>query len=385
MFIQVTQKQLDSSTLCPLCKAAMYWVQGEQFDQDIQFHECSHCQHRVFQNGNHNCHCDQCKEQRKKVLKQTRHQELRKRKYKDIEAHRLEKISFLNKLFLLAILDDRVKEDSGHDEYIHWEQIKFSPISPNIPFQHAIIKQLEKEGIFLRTDPESEAAIYYINVRLDGYTEPSLFSITQQLRDWFYQDLSQGVPFEHSDEVKSALYMMLYQEIMQFTMSICKTWNVQIAGHHTFQQLCYRLLEQLAVEQIFHLIYTALSYLHKENVLQAKNDGFVNTHRLKKTVAQYRERAIAQKWETPNYPRPENLPFNKMGEILYFKFLKHDQRVLSQPIWHLWKKVSPRLSFYSDKRCMYCGSHDLEVEYDTAEYISLICRHCKHQDHYFTQ
>lgn len=385
MFIQVTQKQLDSSTLCPLCKAAMYWVQGEQFDQDIHFHECSHCNHRVFQQKSQNCHCEQCQLQRKKELKETRYQEIRKRKHKDIEPHRLEKLSFLNKLFLLALLDDRVKEDSQHQEWIHWDTLKYAPISPNIPFQHAMIKQLEKDMIILRKNPDSEEAIYYINVRLDGYTEPSLFSITQQLRDWFYQDLSQGVPFEHSDEVKSALYLMLYQEIMQFTIALCKTWNIQIAGHRTFQQLCYRLLDQLAVEQIFHLIYTALTYLHQENILQTKNDGFVNTHRLKKTIAQYRERAITQKWETPNYPRPDHLPFNKMGEILYFKFLKHDQRILSRPVWHLWKKISPRLSFYSDKRCMYCGSHDLEVQYDTEEYISLICRHCKHQDHYFTQ
>lgn len=74
-----------------------------------------------------------------------------------------------------------------------------------------------------------------------------------------------------------------------------------------------------------------------------------------------------------------------MGEILYFKFLNYDQRILSQPIWHLWRKISPRLSFYSDKRCMHCGSHDLEVEYDAGDYVSLRCRQCKHQDHYFTQ
>jgi len=34
---------------------------------------------------------------------------------------------------------------------------------------------------------------------------------------------------------------------------------------------------------------------------------------------------------------------------------------------------------------MYCGSNDLAVDYDAKDYVSLICRQCKHQDHYFTR
>ncbi|ESK40907.1 hypothetical protein P256_00335 [Acinetobacter nectaris CIP 110549] len=386
MFIQIIKKQLDSSTLCPLCHAAMYWVDAEQFDTDLNFHQCSHCEHRVFQSSAFSCHCEACTQKRKKMLKETRLQEVRKFRKKDIEAPSLHQLSFVKKLFLLALLDDYAREDAQHDEYIYWDKIKYSPISPNIPFQQQVVKQLEKEGVLVRTDTKDEDTnIYYINVRLDGYAEPSLFSITQQLRFWFYEDLSQGVPFQDSNEVKDAIYLMLYQEIMQFTMAVCRTWHVQISGHKSFQILCYRLLDHLAVEQIFYLVHTALAYLNEQKALQPRNDGFINTHKLKKTVIQYRENALKNKWETPNFPRPEHLPFNRMGEILYFKFLNYDQRILSQPIWHLWRKISPRLSFYSDKRCMHCGSHDLEVEYDAGDYVSLRCRKCKQQDHYFTQ
>lgn len=385
MLIHVVKKQLDSSTFCPICQAAMYWIDAEQFEQEFSFHECSHCQHRIFQNDQFSCHCNSCTQQRKKMVRETRLQEHRKKSNKEREMPRLETLSFLHKLFLLALLDDHVREDVHHDEYIHWDKLKYNAISPHISFQSQIIKQLEKKDILRRTQKEDDCETYYINVRLDGYTEPSLFSITQQLRLWFYENLSQGVPFENSNEVKETLYLMLYQEIIQFMISICKPWRVQIAGHVSFKQLCYRLLEQLAVEQIFYLVHTALNYLHQQNALEARNDGFINTHRLKKTILQYRQRAITEKWETPNFPRPEHLPFNKMGEILYFKLLNYDQKILSQPIQYLWKQVSPRLGFYSDKRCMYCGSNDLEVEYDAKSYVSLICRQCKHQDHYFTE
>ncbi|MBW6332494.1 hypothetical protein KZ866_33690, partial [Pseudomonas aeruginosa] len=50
MALQILQKQLDESSHCPLCQASMYWVDAEQFEQDVQFHECSHCQHPEFKN-----------------------------------------------------------------------------------------------------------------------------------------------------------------------------------------------------------------------------------------------------------------------------------------------------------------------------------------------
>ncbi|KCX22371.1 hypothetical protein J467_4383, partial [Acinetobacter baumannii 916567] len=72
MALQILQKQLDESSHCPLCQASMYWVDAEQFEQDVQFHECSHCQHRVFKDTKMTCHCETCTKQRKKLLQQTR-------------------------------------------------------------------------------------------------------------------------------------------------------------------------------------------------------------------------------------------------------------------------------------------------------------------------
>lgn len=385
MSIQILQKQLDSSTLCPLCKAAMYWVDATQFEHELNFHQCSYCEHRVFTDKAQNCHCDRCCNQRKKLLKETRLQEVRKYKQKNVEPIALEKLSFMQKLFILSILDDVVSESTQHNEFIQWQTIQYAPLSPTLNFQKYLFKQLEKEYVLVAQDIEQENSPYYLHTRLDGYAEPSLFSVAHQLRAWFYEDLTQGIPFKEASEVKACLYQLLYQEIVQFAQHTCKAWNIQISGHSSLQQLCFKLLDSLAVEQIFSLVHNALRYLHKNNALDPKNESFVNTHRLKKVLIQYRERAIAEKWETPNLPRPQSMRFHKMGEILYFKFLKYDERIFSQPIWHLWKKIEPRLNFYSDKRCMQCGSNDLEVEYDAKDYVSLICRTCKHRDHYFTR
>ena len=226
---------------------------------------------------------------------------------------------------------------------------------------------------------------YYINVRLDGYSEPSLFSVTQQLRNWFYENLALGVPFQSSDEVKDTLQLLLYQEIVQFMQFYCRTWGIQIAGNQSFQSFCYRLMESLAVGQIYYLIQNALEYLHQQNALKPRNENFINTNLLKKTLQQYRERALTEKWETTTLPRPYNIPLSKMSEILFYKFLGYDEKIFFQPFWRSWKKIEPRLKFYSLKRCMHCGSNELTVDYDAEDYVSLFCRNCKHQDHYFTK
>ncbi len=150
MSLQILHKQLDESTPCPLCQAAMFWVDAEQYDKEINFHECSHCQHRVFSNSNLNCHCDSCLAQRKKILKETRQQEQRKTKTKkDIYEFELGQLSFMHKLFLLALLDDYAQEHTQHQEFIDWEQIKYFSITPNYLFQNSLVKQLVKEQILV--------------------------------------------------------------------------------------------------------------------------------------------------------------------------------------------------------------------------------------------
>ena len=382
----ILRKQMDESTQCPLCHASMYWVDAEQLDeQEFNFYECSHCKHQIYPEQQYNCHCEACQNARKKLLKETRLQEQRKQKNKTIVERELNELSFLQKLFLLALLDNYVQEHKTYQEYIDWDAIKYYNISPNYLFQFWLKKHLVHEQILVVKDDATQAEQYYINVRLDGYSEPSLFSITQQLRYWFYENLSMGVPFKSADEVKENLYLILYQEIVQFMQFYCKTWGIQIAGNKSFQVFCFRLLDSLAVGQIYYMIQSALEYLHQQKALQARNENFINTNLLKKTLQQYRERALQEKWETFTLPRPPQLPLSKMSEILLFQFLGLDEGIFVQPIRHAWKKIEPRLNFYSTKRCMYCGSQELSVDYDAADYVSLFCRNCKHQDHYFTR
>lgn len=364
----------------------MWWVEAEQYEQPVEFHECSFCQHRLFRQPQHTCHCESCGKSRKKLLKETRLQEQRKyspnKPLHELELHQL---TFMQKLFLLSLLDDHIHEHIPHDEYVHWDRIKYQPITPNYLFQSSLLKQLVKDQVMMAKEFSNESQRYYLNIRLDGYSEPSLFSIAQQLRYWFLHNLSLGVPFKSSDEVKEALYQLLYEEVICFMQHYCRTWGIQIAGNKSFAAFCYRLMETLAVGQIYYMIQNALEYLYKQKALQPRNENFINTNLLKKTLQQYRERALNEKWETWTLPRPPNLPLSKMSHILLFQFLGYDEQIFIQPIWKAWKKIAPRLEFYSTKRCMHCGSSELDVEYDAAAYVSLFCRICKHQDHYFMQ
>ncbi|WOE33061.1 MULTISPECIES: hypothetical protein [unclassified Acinetobacter] len=383
--LQIIQKQLDESVQCPLCRASMYWVEAEQYDIPVHFHECSHCKHQIYAENQYNCHCEQCTSKRKKLLRETRLQETRKSKRSISTEIELSKLSFIHKLFLLSLLDDSVQEHTTYPEFIDWDVYKYQAISPNYLYQSHLMKSLIHDHILISKDHDNQSHQYYLNVRLDGYGEPSIFSITQQLRHWFYKNLTLGVPFKSAEEVKDALYHLLYQEIIQFMQFYCRMWKINIAGNKSFQIFCFRLLDVLALGQIYYLIQNALEYLYQQKVLQPRNENFINTNLLKKTLAQYRTKSLAEKWETFILPRPYNLPLSKMSQILFFHFLGYDETIFVQPLTRVWKKIEPRLKFYSTKRCMHCGSTNLSIDYDAGNYVSLFCDDCKHQDHYFTQ
>ena len=79
-----------------------------------------------------------------------------------------------------------------------------------------------------------------------------------------------------------------------------------------------------------------------------------------------------------------NLPLSKMSQIFLYRFYL----MMNASLYNRYGKHGARLSralTFSLKRCMNCGSNDLEVDYDATDYVSLICRNCKHQDHYFTK
>ena len=386
MALQILQKKLDESTFCPLCQASMFFIEAEEFDQELYYHQCSHCEHQTYLDNARNCHCQRCAAQRKKLIAQTKLQEQRKRQKKtDVIEKSLDQLNFMHKLFLLSLLDGHVREGATYAEFIDLNQLKYQTITPNGYFQTQLLDQLIKDNVLIAKEFSDDCQQYYINIRLDGYSEPSLFSITQQLRYWFYENLMMGIPFKSAEEVKNTLYAVLYQEIVQFMQYYCKTWGILIAGNTRFQTFCYRLMDTLAPGQIFYMIQTALEYLYKQKALQVRNEKFINTNILRKTLEQYRDRSLSEKWETATLPRPTTIPLSKMSHILFTRFLKFDEHIFYQPVWKMWKKIEPRLNFHSVKRCMYCGSNELNVEYDAESYITMTCRYCKHQDHYFTQ
>lgn len=387
MEIQVLSKVLDESSFCPLCNAAVYFVEGEFNDHDLQFSECSYCSHRVFPENNHTCHCDTCTTKRKKIIKETSAEEKlafkHKKKHAEDDVVDLHQLSFLQKLFLLSVLDEMVQEGRQYDEYINWGELRTRPITPSYMFQGQLLKNLVKENILVPTEFTDDCQKFYINIRLDGYADPSIYSITNRLRQLFFENLTQGVPFRTADEVKDALYFVLYQEVVQFAQYYCRSWGVQISGSKTFQKFCVEQLDNLAVGQLIFLTQNALEYLRKQNVLQARNDNFINTNLLRKTLEQYRKKMVEERWETTTLPRPEQYPKSKMSEILLHKFLGYDDSIFVQPVTHSWGKIHPRITFYAVKRCMNCGSNDLKIEYDQGNQVTMACYDCKHTDHYF--
>ncbi|MDO4223324.1 MAG: hypothetical protein Q4D05_04760 [Acinetobacter sp.] len=395
--IEILSQYLDHDSFCPLCKQVMYAVEASIMGRVSDYYQCSKCSHKIYPQQDHVCDCEPCVQQRKAILKADIASEHKKDKPKK-SAMNIEKvkeladISFVDKLFLLALLENHVNDEQRYQEYFAWHHLKYQLIAPNYIFQRYLFKRfVDLKYVIARPNDEIQGSNnkieeYYLNLAIDGYNEPSLFSVVQLLRQAFYQNLQMHVPFFSADEVKKTLYVMIYQEIVQYMQNICQAWHVQIAGNKKFEQLCYEMMEHLALSQLYALIYKALVYLHKQgDILQTRNDGFVNTNYLTKILQSYYKKITIEKWETANRLRPEQMPMSSMSYILFHQFLQFKDDFYLKPVWKLWSEIEPRLKFYATRHCIHCGSQDVSITYDDSTQVSLLCNRCQHQDFYFIQ
>lgn len=386
---QIYQKNLDESQFCPMCRASMYWIEAEFYHKPLNFHQCSSCQHSVFYGENaQSCQCQKCTQLRKKSLQETKSLEKRtnwqkKNKYKDDAETLLDDLSLSDKLFLLALLDSKVDDSQKHEENINFNEIYPLQIAPNTQYFRQL-KQRFIEQHYLIPLGQSDA-IYVPLIRLHGYRDPSLLSITHQLRNWFYHDLEQGVPYKNTDEVHDTLLDILFQELLSFCQYRCQQIGVQFYANAHLANVCKLLLKQYAVTQIYYWIDRALIYLSKQNALDSTNQNFVNTNLLRKTLMQYQHKSQEQFWEVPNFARPVDLPYSRMTYIFIDRFLKLDKDIFVKPFWKCWQEVLPRLRFFTECHCIHCGNQNLQIEYSTDTYVSFTCDQCKQQDHYFVK
>ena len=314
---QIYHKQLDDSQFCPLCKGAMHWIEAELYHQPINFHQCSHCDHCIFYGEKkRSCQCKQCLIKRKKTLKQSvaieKQQQWRQsHKNKDDTEFLLDDLKLIEKLFLLSLLDGSVDDQRPHAEYLDFNHYYQLQIASSYPLFKQLKTHFIQSGYLVPLSHQEDNQTFYTHLRLHGYRDPSLLSLTHQLRQWFYQDLTQGVPYKDAEEVRETLIHILFHELINFCQYCCQKWQIQFFPNRSFEQTCKELLEQYALTQVFYWVDRALNYLYQKQLLQRDNDKFINANLLKKTLLQYKLKGIEQAWETPNLPRPEQIPYSQ--------------------------------------------------------------------------
>lgn len=384
MALLILQKEHDESSFCPLCKASMFLVSAELNDEPIQYFECTHCEHKISESEAMQCTCRACSQD---LL--TSKNETTKNSKKVLNIRPLTSLYLIDKLFLLAALEKIICNDYFENEFINFEKLKWEKLTSTYSLQNTILYRLEKYHVIskrkmvtLKDDENS----YYLNVRVDRFLEPSLYTIYQKLRQWFFEDFKYGAPFQQAEEVRTTLFIIFYHEIIEFTQYYCRRLGVKFSGNKKFKDYCDYLLNYLSLGQIYYMVQTALDYLSEQkNALDPNNTDFNNTNKLRKTLEEYRKNAIERKFEISTLPRPFDLKFGRTSEIFLFQFIKLDENYIAQTIPHIWQDIKPRMEFFSKFNCMYCGSTELSIEYDADHSISTFCNHCKHQDHYFTQ
>lgn len=379
---EILHKQLDPENICSLCEHAMYDIEIIHYSKIYHYYQCSACLHKVYPNDDGVCHCTTCLDERKKITTLTKQYERQTITETPLK-HDLEQMSFIHKLFLLSILEHHLTEDKTHREFFDWDKLKYTLITPTYYYQSLLLQQCLNLGYIITASKTEINQQYYLNLTLDHQEEPSLYAVYRYLMDCFSKKLSHTVPFKQANEVQSLLYELIYHELIQYIQYICQSWSIQFLGNKPFETLCYKMMQRLSLSQLYYLVERALNYLYKNKLLQAKNQNFINTNLLKKTLYDYYQYIIEQKWETGNNYRPKNLPISTMSSMFFITFLNLNDDFYYKPVWAIWKNIAPRLNFYEQRQCTMCGSDDVIISYDQNRQITLYCQQCHQQNYYF--
>lgn len=384
----VYQKYLDESTYCELCNASMMWIEGEFNSLELQYHVCTNCGHSYLPEKSPSpCQCKHCLEQRRKTIRETLKYEKYESRQKNLKSKDqleilLDDVSFLDKLFTLALLDGAVREGASYNEHLNFNHIYALDIAPNYQLFNQLVKKFKFDLFLIPMNPTIEDNCFYLNFKLKGYSEPSLMALTEQLRHWFYGNFTKGIPYKTADEVKDVLLTILAHEAIRFCSIKCGEVGVQFVANNKLVEFCKEVLNVWSPTQLFHQIQNAIDYLKKAKLLEASNVNFINTNMICKTLEKYRQVMAGNKWEVGIVKRPD-YPYSQMTNILLFEFLGFKENAFNQPLWKNWNDALPTLRFFEECHCIHCGGYNLFIDHKDDENISFTCSDCKMQDHYF--
>lgn len=324
--------------LCPYCNLPMLLKRSSKSGYSISNKYCQICGHEesVF------CKCDNCNkkgniEKEKREEERRRILDIKKQKIEDVYKLgryipvRVKDLTFLDKVYLGALLRSALSEDMSY--IIPIGKIEKS-LSPTLEYDKKILNTLrEKRIILVSPDSDIEA---FPDDEDDFPNSFYIYKVRYVLNIDFEGDYEQGIasllnPLELVEENKEdALDIwreIALEECLEYLDYQMRKVKFKFSPGEKTITIFKDILENFSVSQVYGIIYRSVSnatrYYQESNISKAQASNSVVGG-----CQRYAERALAESWSLQKYKRAYDIPqsiiseffFNRVTNIGYLGF-----------------------------------------------------------------
>ncbi|PLV58576.1 hypothetical protein [Brachyspira pilosicoli] len=301
---------------------------------------CPNCNHRYDDKF---CNCEHCKQ----VLldKEISKQEMIFETYNtfSIDSIIFEKLSFINKIYLGAIVRALISEDLDYIKELELSNVKLSPYN-NFDFE--IYRQLTKEKILLVSpfsninafeDSDKFPNVYYIDKvqylinisKIDDSLEKTIETIINP--EYFTLD--------NVDEAYNLWIEIAINECIEYLMYRIDKVKFKFNPAKKTYSLFKLLLNNFSVSQIYNIIYRSVASASQDYLER----GISKEHAANCIIGaceRYANKALMKGWNIESYGRNYDLRQSEISEFFFNKVIK---------IGDLGFNIAPNIEFLRNK------------------------------------
>lgn len=375
---------ISKDLTCPYCDLPM-WVRRNAKGTPVSIRnriKCVRCEHYHHEPGHYGrnkpCTCDECyKLRQQEIVAQAQRDrlELEKRYPTSRPAVPYASLGFVQKLTLLALLDDG--HVAGAERIASLDAgLRSEPLAPTDEASEALVRNLYEAGV-LNVDPDGDikafdrAAGYLIkdfscvrwlpNVALETGVRSTRDALYQAL----YQELSGSVQPSWKSELYALMLSLARDESIQYIQVLASEVSFVFSARGRAETVVGQLLQDFSVSHVYYFARLAVknaAHFYATGNSKGRNHA-CNT--IPGNMLGTAQDAKARNWRKTAY-RDSRVPQSSLHRILYDVVLKDSGAGFSKSPGLYWRdELVPR--FFSGDAC---GA-------DLAGHLQLFCRECE--------
>jgi hypothetical protein len=380
--LKVLPPIISKELTCPYCDLPM-WVRRHakgtpaSLRHPFKCIRCEHCHIEAGYGREKRCSCNECTRARQLEMaaqSNRERRELEKRYATSSPPAPFSSLSFVQKLVLLALLDDG---SAAGDESIEPLDAasRGEPLSPSKESSRELVKDLHEQGVLsvdlasdIRAFDRSSAclisnffAVRWIpNVAL----EPGVRCSRDALYSTLYQELSASVQPEWKSELYALMFRLAREESLQYIHVLASEVNFVLSAEGSAKTVIGQLLQNFSVSHIYYFARLAVRNA-AHFYATGKSRGRVHaSNTIPRNMLRTSQDALAGEWRKTAY-RDTRVPQSALQRLLYDVVLKDNGACFSK---------SPGL-FWRDELVPQFFSATLAQDI-VAGHLQLFCREC---------